>query len=250
MKDYEYLTLVNKTIRVEKSTRKILNKVLDFYTIRNLNQICHRLGIEEIYGSIGEGKEAVVFLSRSKSDYYVLKIYKIEKFPMKKLRLYLEADKRFIAPKSRSKMVFIWCRKEFSNLKRAFITGVRCPKAIMFSRNIIVMSLIGQDGQPAPKLSETELKNPKEFLEELLKDYEKLVKEAQIVHADLSPFNVLVLGEEPYIIDFSQSIRTDGAMAMDWLRRDLENIKEYFEKKYNIGFDLETMYKELLNHIG
>ena len=51
---------------------------------------------------------------------------------------------------------------------------------------------------------------------------------AELVHADLSEYNILYYRKRPVIIDVGQSVLTDHQNAKDFLRRDIENVNRYF----------------------
>lgn len=51
------------------------------------------------------------------------------------------------------------------------------------------------------------------------------------MHADLSEFNLILLDDEIYIIDVSQSVEQDHVMALEFLRKDCTNVNEYFRKR-------------------
>ncbi|MGA9099021.1 MAG: RIO1 family regulatory kinase/ATPase, partial [Methanotrichaceae archaeon] len=69
-----------------------------------------------------------------------------------------------------------------------------------------------------------------------------LYNKADLVHSDLSEFNVLYDGE-PVIIDMGQSVTLDHPMARKFLERDIKNITHYFQKRYGIGSEEEIRAK-------
>lgn len=58
-----------------------------------------------------------------------------------------------------------------------------------------------------------------------------LYQECRLIHADLSEYNMLYWEDKVYIIDVSQSVEHDHPHALDFLRRDIFNINEFFRKK-------------------
>jgi RIO kinase 1 len=55
----------------------------------------------------------------------------------------------------------------------------------------------------------------------------------------------MIQDEKPILIDFSQGVLIEHPMAMDFLRRDLENLYRYFDRQ---GLDLpplEKMYESV-----
>ena len=55
--------------------------------------------------------------------------------------------------------------------------------------------------------------------------------EAFLVHGDLSEYNILYYESEVYFIDVSQSVEHDHPASFDFLRKDCENITNWFFKK-------------------
>ena len=59
----------------------------------------------------------------------------------------------------------------------------------------------------------------------------KIFQTCKLVHGDLSEFNILYHSGKAYIIDVSQSVEHDHPHALEFLRKDLTNITEFFRKK-------------------
>jgi RIO kinase 1 len=74
-----------------------------------------------------------------------------------------------------------------------------------------------------------------------------MYKKAELVHGDISAFNVLIHKNKPYIIDLGQGILTEHPNALEYLKRDIKNIVRYF-KKYNIRADENKIYKKIVNN--
>jgi RIO kinase 1 len=53
----------------------------------------------------------------------------------------------------------------------------------------------------------------------------------RLVHGDLSEYNMLMHNDEVYVIDVSQSVEMDHPEAQQFLKRDIENLNGFFEKK-------------------
>jgi len=51
------------------------------------------------------------------------------------------------------------------------------------------------------------------------------------VHADLSEYNLLYFKGLVYVIDVGQSVEYDHPMSLDFLRRDLGVVNDFFSKK-------------------
>ncbi len=93
------------------------------------------------------------------------------------------------------------------------------------------MEFIGSDDVAAPTLKEVKLTGEKIF-QKVMGNFKKLYL-AGIVHGDLSEYNILLKGREPYFIDLSQSVPLDHPLAGELLKRDARNIARYFGKNFD-----------------
>lgn len=53
----------------------------------------------------------------------------------------------------------------------------------------------------------------------------------ELVHADLSEYNILIWKNEPYILDVAQAVEHHHPNAVTFLKRDCLNITKYFHRK-------------------
>ena len=72
------------------------------------------------------------------------------------------------------------------------------------------------------------------------------VRKAELVHADLSEYNILWL-DEPVFIDVSQSVLLVHDRAREYLYRDIQNITNYFRKMGVVTEDPEVIFKYILS---
>lgn len=56
-------------------------------------------------------------------------------------------------------MVRLWAEKEMRNLVRMYSAGLPVPQPILLRSHVLLMSFIGKDGWPAPKLKVTIMLN-------------------------------------------------------------------------------------------
>jgi len=237
--------------------RAAIESVLDERTIFQLNRILTHGPLERIEGIISTGKEANVYLAYDTSGKEVaVKIYKIDSNTSKWMRNYIIGDPRFKKiPHNISKIIFLWAGKEFKNLKRAYKVGLNVPKPIYIKNNILIMEYIGFGPIPAPKLKD--IKDPQnldKIFEDIMDFIKILYQKANLVHGDLSEFNILYHNQKPFVIDISQAVSIQHPKAEIYLVRDIKNIYNYFEKQglelpdpnkiyYDI-IDLERKFKK------
>jgi len=201
--------------------------------------------LSKINGSVAQGKEAVIHhaIGGNNEDVsfgadYAVKIYKTTKVEFRDREKYIEGEWRFryyeVVKKNPRKMIKIWAEKELRNLKRLQSHGILCPDPILLRKHILVMKFIGHNGYPSPQLEKANLSS-----EGLLNMYwkcvgimRKMYQNAGLVHADLSPYNLLVFGENLYVIDLAQAVTTDHAHSSEFLRRDCFNMTKFFRCRF------------------
>jgi RIO kinase 1 len=162
---------------------------------------------------------------------------------------YIEGDPRFMkVRKDRRSVVMAWARKEFRNLKIAEKAGVRVPHPIDIESNVLVMEFIGEDETPAPRLKDIENDMSKEDMKricfKIIEYVKRLYEKGDLVHGDVSEYNILVHRNEIFLIDIGQAVLTRHPRAMEFLRRDLENISRYF-RRFGIKVDANDLFSEV-----
>ena len=101
-------------------------------------------------------------------------------------------------------------------------------------------------GVPAPPLHSVRLTPPqaRQAFEALLEDLQRLLS-CNLVHADLSPFNILYWEDRPRIIDLPQAVDPRfNPQAYELLGRDVQNVVRYFEK-YGLRTSPERLTADL-----
>jgi len=235
--------------------RKIYAEVLDLRTLKVLYKLSAKGYIKAMGGVVSTGKEANVFYADGVDEEgnelpLAVKIYRIETSEFRRMDEYIVGDKRFDMRKiSKKDVVYVWAEKEFRNLKRAYEAGVNVPKPVKHMKNVILMEFIGENEIPASTLSDIGNKLPefvdvRELFECIIKNVSKLYREAELVHADLSEYNILYFKNSPWLIDMGQSVLADHPLANSYLERDLKNLIRFFRK-----FGVKKEFRELLAEI-
>lgn len=218
--------------------RKAFQNVFDHQTSMAMLKLYERDVIDKLYGTIESGKESVVFLADTpENERVIVKIYMTQAGGFRNMKNYLRGDKRFRNFKDdRRSVIYEWCKKEFRNLKAAR-KHVKCPEPIAYQKNILVMEFIGEGFKPYPKLKDVEIENPDEGYEQTIDRIERLWNKCNLVHGDLSEYNILVDNKGNSIwIDFSQGVHFTHSEAKQLLKRDIENISNFFSRQ---GADVE-----------
>lgn len=211
-----------------------VEEVFDTLTLMSVYDLLSRRVIDQMLGVVSAGKESRVYWAKSGDEDLAVKIYLTSSMEFKKsIMQYLIGDPRFEGVKKETRqIIYTWAQKEFKNLEEAAKAGVRAPRPVKAYRNILIMEFIGEDGVPAPLLKEYPLtiNDAKLFLSEVLRFVKLLYTKAEIVHADLSEFNIMVWRDEIYFIDFGQAVSKRHPMAQDFLIRDLKNVLHFFKE--------------------
>jgi RIO kinase 1 len=228
-------------IRIKDANQfKVREDVFDEATLLALYKLVHKKWISAIGGSISTGKEANVFYGERDNAGLAIKIYRIRTANFNAMSSYITGDRRFARVKKNKKdLIFAWTKKEFSNLVRARDAGIPVPEPLVWDRNILVMSFIGEGERPYPHLRNAEITDPDSLYEIIVGFIGTLYHKAELVHADLSEFNILY-GDKPYIIDMGQSVTRDHPRAFQFLMRDIKNINRFFAQYCEVHSDLDV----------
>ncbi len=229
--------------RITREKFKTFGNVFDEFTLRNLFKLESQGHFEELKSPVKIGKEANVFSARTKEKDIIIKIYRLETCDFKRMYDYIQHDLRYINVKrSRRQIIFAWTQREYRNLLKARDAGVKVPTPMVFKDNIILMEQIGYP-EPAPPLKDAYPDDPDAFFKKIVEYMRFLWQKAGLVHGDLSHFNILN-NNRPVFIDFSQSLTTESPIARDYLRRDIKNIANFFQK-LQLEIDQEDIYKQI-----
>lgn len=216
----------------DSEARKAFENVFDAETQRALLKLGDNRVIEKMYGTIESGKESVIFLADTPENRRVLlKVYMTRAGDFREMKRYLRGDERFRNVKDdRRSVIREWAKKEYRNLEKAG-NVVRCPSPVSYRKNILVMEFIGEDFRPYPKLKEVDLENPETGYRNVISGIEKLWKQEELVHGDLSEYNILVEEDRLAWIDFSQGVHNSHPEAENLLQRDVEQVADFFSKR-------------------
>ncbi len=214
---------------------KVRQLAFDQRTVRSLLKLFNKGVLYDLTWVISAGKEALVLAGVGPEGEVAVKVYRVYTANFKKYIEYLAGDYRFIPVKDRDKIIRMWAKKEFRNLKRLKQAGVKVPKPIDVTGNVLVMEFIGENATPAPLLRDLEdLKDPKGVMEAIIEDISRSYREAELVHGDLSEYNIMYWQGSHWIIDVSQAVVITHPMAFSLLLRDLERVTQFFYKRFKL----------------
>ena len=198
--------------------------------------------IDEIYTRLKSGKEADIYLVRHAGEVVAAKVYKERNARNFKNNAAYKEGRRVRNTRTQRAMdkgsrfgqaaaEEAWKAKESEALHKLHAAGVRVPKPVMFYEGVLLMeTILDANGRPAPRLIEAAI--PREKAAEWYADLRSQVVRmltCDLVHGDLSPYNVLLAWNGPTIIDFPQVIgAAHNSQAERFFERDLDTIQRFF----------------------
>ncbi len=221
--------------------RRTEGEVFDRQTLMVLHKFLAHGVLKSLDYPISTGKEANVFRGTTPLDEPVaVKIYRVNTATFKHVLKYIQGDERFegVGGDKRT-LVHAWCQKEYRNLLRLQDAGCTVPEAIRSFQNVLVTEFLGNEDGAWPRLQDVgRLEDPERHLDLLIDDYGKALREANLVHADLSAFNILVQDVDkkaklwkPRMIDVGQAVLRTHPMAHEFLQRDIKNLAGFFRRQ-------------------
>ena len=220
-----------KTLDDGFKKNKVVNEVLDKTTILQLHDLINSKIISYVNGVVKAGKESVVFWAKDFDDNdLALKIYLVTTSNFKRRSQYVMGDPRFTNVKKGTKnIVYLWARKEFQNISKCYDSGISVVKPRHVSKNILIMDFEGTGGKPEQTLLESKIdENDYRQSISLITD---LYQKAKLVHGDFSEYNIFKTKNGLKIFDLGSAVDTTHPNTMEFLKRDINNITNFFVKR-------------------
>ena len=208
------------------------------YDILALHSLVERGIISQLGPLIGKGKESDVYgCMDDNENVLALKVYRMGRTSFKNIKNLRD----LIGNRGHISWLYVnrlAAKKEFEALEKIYKLKLDTPRPIAYNRHMIVMNYL----RGKELVYFKEINKPKKIFNKILKQMKKIFQKAQLVHGDLGEFNI-VLDEKGniLIIDWMQSIPSNHPNAKSILERDITNICNYFEKKFNIISDVEAI---------
>ena len=198
--------------------------------------------VDEILSQLMSGKEAQIYVVRCGAAIRCAKVYKeANQRSFRQAAQYQEGRKvrnsrqaRAMGKRTRygqKESEQAWVNAEVDALYCLAAAGVRVPRPYGFVDGVLLMELVTDvAGNAAPRLNELTLTGAeaREYHARIIAEIVRMLC-AGLVHGDLSPFNVLVDGEGPVIIDLPQAVNASANNSAGMmLERDVDNMAIYF----------------------
>ena len=217
--------------------------------------------ITEVLSTIKSGKEAAAYLCRAGRElgpkYVVAKVYhERNQRNFNRDTIYQEGRvilngqiARAVAKKTemgREAQAAMWVDYEYEALCALFDAGADVPEPFACTGQALLMEYVGERDTAAPQLQSASLtREEAEAALERLRWNVRLFLSHNLVHGDLSAFNVLWHRGRAIVIDFPQAVDPRFApAARSLLERDLKNLSRYFSR-HQIAFDAQAEAERL-----
>ncbi len=234
--EFSRLTPENVDYRLDRCERRDLieRKTIQYegfkltfegYDALALHTFVERDTIDGMGAPLGVGKE---------SDVYEVRSYKplALKFHREGYTDFRQVDKEREYTADRDHVSWQYtarkaAEREYEALETLY-PDVSVPQPIDHNRHAVVMERVnGVELQRAALEADQVAPLLGLILEEMGRAYAR-----EIIHADMSEYNVFLTDEGVVVFDWPQAVPTDHENADDLLRRDVGNVLGYFERKY------------------
>ena len=140
-----------------------------------------------------------------------------------------------------------WAFAEFNALGELWSAGLPVPYPVQISGAEVLMELIGDGAQAAPRLAQT--RPEPALLGDLFEQFHVTVSELALrgwAHGDLSPYNVLLHDDRLVIIDWPQIVDIIGnPRGPEFLQRDCHNMCAWFVSR-GLAVDEEELFGDFM----
>ncbi|HEY9246588.1 MAG TPA: RIO1 family regulatory kinase/ATPase [Candidatus Methanoperedens sp.] len=235
-KETEYILFrlaKNKLVQRNVSGYRIY---FEAYDLLALNAFVKRNSVNAIGNPIGAGKESRIYEATSglTGRPVVIKFHREGKMGFRQVavkRGHL-GERKHISWLYASRLA---AKREYDVMSKLY-PEVSVPEPVDYNRHAIVMSPV-----KGPALAHTRVDEPEWYLDEILNQIGKAFR-LGIIHGDLNEYNVFVNPGGCEIIDWPQHTDFAHPNARELLCRDIENILNFFMRRYRIERDIqETM---------
>ncbi|MGF1504695.1 MAG: hypothetical protein GYB64_14465 [Chloroflexi bacterium] len=143
-----------------------------------------------------------------------------------------------------------WLMHEFTALETLHAAGADVPEPVAAGENAILMGYRGSASMPAPLLSEVRLEPEQEpaVFDRIMHNVDLMLRH-EMIHGDLSPYNILIWEGAITVIDLPQRVNPfTNDEAYDILLRDVTRVCEYFRTvQTDPGAATAALWRE---HVG
>lgn len=230
----------------------------EWWLLRSLRSFYEDEQISDVLAMVKGGKEASVYRCQAHEvtgqDFLAVKVYRPRQFRnlsndkvYREGRKTLSADgrpvkdrdmriKRALDKKSSFGIEVAhtsWLMYEYTTMQRLYEAGAAVPEPIGSNSNAILMAYIGDANQAAHTLNEINL-DPDEaevHFHEVIRNID-LMLQHNLIHGDLSAYNILYWQGAITLIDFPQVVNSENNKQAHFiLQRDIKRVCQYFSQQ-------------------
>jgi len=214
------------------------------YDVLALHALVEKKVIGQLGPIIGKGKESDVYgCMDDDENILALKIFRMGRTSFKSIKQLRD----LVGKRGHSSWLYInrlAARREFEALTEIFKLKLDTPKPIAYNRHMIVMSYL----KGKELVYYKDLNKPEKIFNNIIKQMKIIYQEAKIIHGDLGEFNIVLDEKENIlIIDWLQWVSSDHPNARSLLERDIFNLSNYFNKKFNIQSNVQDIMTSFFN---
>ena len=212
---------------IERKTIQYTGYRLTFegYDALALHTFAERDTVDGVGAPLGVGKESDVYEARS-FEPLALKYHREGYTNFREV----QKEREYTAEKEHRSWLYTArkaAEREYDALETLY-PEVSVPKPVDQNRHAVVMEKLDGVELSRAGLESEQVRGVLELvLEEMAAAYR-----AGYVHADMSEYNVFVSSEGVTVFDWPQAVPTDHENSEELLKRDVENLLGYFERKY------------------
>ncbi|MBZ0291249.1 MAG: hypothetical protein K8L99_01655 [Anaerolineae bacterium] len=144
-----------------------------------------------------------------------------------------------------------WLMYEYTTLQKLHRAGAAVPKPLAVGDNTILMGYCGDRHEAAHTLNEIDLQpdEAQALFQEVMRNIELMLR-LEVIHGDLSAYNILYWQGEITLIDFPQvTDPTVNPSAAVILERDITRVCQYFAEQ-GVTCDAQAIFHELWSRWG
>lgn len=207
--------------------------------------------ITDVIARINDGKEATVYLCATPGgEFLAAKMYRARRFrAFRNDRQYtapvrlrgrdqrMEKARQNATSKGREFGQWQWVEREWLTLEALHAAGASVPRPVARCEAGILMEFIGDHDGAAPRLHDVLGRRRGDIGQEMLASWWRallddvvIMLRNDMVHGDLSAYNVLIQHELPRVIDVPQAADARADEAFELLQRDLLNLSRPFQQ--------------------
>jgi RIO kinase 1 len=208
-----------------------------------LQELYERHHLTEILWQLKSGKEATVYVAEGPAGLLAAKVYtdlRVRSF--RNDRTYREG--RFVADVRIQRAIdqrsttglsaqqALWIEEEFSQLHALYAAGLPVPQPVARAGAVVLMSFIGDEAGPAPRLADVQLSRAEaeDAFQQSALIFTRMLELGR-VHGDLSTYNLLWWQERVVVIDFPQVVLIkENPHAWELLERDAVSLCSSFSR--------------------